>query len=209
MRRLFPSMKYTDIDSRKKAFIFELDNVLYPEKDYLFQVYYLFASLLEYTEFVDAKQITDLLVNSYTADGKETAFDKLKEKFGIDDKHRKNLNNLLNTAKLPLKLLLYQNMLNLLQEIVIDRKKVFIVTNGNPQQQLNKIKQVEWHGLENYLVAYFADETIAKPEPDVIYALMKDHNLERRDLMMIENSDADRLCAEVCGIDTISAEEII
>ncbi|RYY34080.1 MAG: haloacid dehalogenase, partial [Sphingobacteriaceae bacterium] len=36
-------MKYSDIDPRKQAFVFELDNVLYPEKDYLFQVYYLFA----------------------------------------------------------------------------------------------------------------------------------------------------------------------
>ena len=41
---------YTDIDARKKAFVFELDNVLYPEKDYLLQVYYLFASFLEYSE---------------------------------------------------------------------------------------------------------------------------------------------------------------
>ena len=35
-------MKYSDIDPRKAAFIFEMDNVLYPEKDYLYQVYYLF-----------------------------------------------------------------------------------------------------------------------------------------------------------------------
>ena len=40
-------MKYTDIDKRKQAFVFELDNVIYPEKDYLFQVYYLFASAIE------------------------------------------------------------------------------------------------------------------------------------------------------------------
>ena len=39
-------MKYSDIDNRKTAFIFELDNVLYPEKDYLFQVYYLFARFI-------------------------------------------------------------------------------------------------------------------------------------------------------------------
>ena len=48
-------MKYSDIDQRKTAFILELDNVLYPEKDYLFQVYYLFAAMLEYIEQLDAK----------------------------------------------------------------------------------------------------------------------------------------------------------
>jgi len=100
-------------------------------------------------------------------------------------------------------------MLNLLQEIVIDRKKLFIVMNGDPQQQLNKIKQAEWHGLENYLTAYFADEIAAKPEPDIIHVLLKDHDLLRRDIVMIENSETDRLCAEVCGIDHINVEEFL
>jgi HAD superfamily hydrolase (TIGR01509 family) len=202
-------MNYSDIDKRKNAFIFELDNVLYPEKDYLYQVYYLFASLLEYTELTDAKAATDLLVNTYTNEGKEAAFDQLKEKFNIGEKFRSNLDHLLITAKLPLKLLLYKNMLTLLQDIVIDRKKIFIVTNGNPQQQLNKIKQTEWHGLEQYLTVYFADETLSKPEPDAIDELIKQHNLQRREILMIENAETDRRCAEACGIDYINASSFL
>jgi len=202
-------MKYSDLDKRKKAFIFELDNVLYPEKDYLYQVYYLFAALMEYAELIDAKAATDVMVNTYNAEGKDVVFDRLKKKMNVDGKYRENFNRLLQTAKLPLKLLLYENMLTLLQEIVIDRKKLFIVTNGDPQQQLNKIKHTEWHGLENYLTAYFAEEIAAKPEPDAIDRLLKDHNLLRRDILMIENSETDRLCAEVCGIDYINAEEFL
>jgi len=198
-------MNYPDIDKRKKAFIFELDNVLYPEKDYLYQVYYLFAALLEYTEHINAKQVTDLATSTYASEGKEVVFDRLKEKFNLDEKHRNNLNHLLLTAKLPLKLLLYKNILALLQEIVIDRKKIFIVTNGNPEQQLNKIKQTEWHGLEQYLIVYFAEESLAKPEPDAIHLLLKDHNLERKDIIMIENAETDQLCAQACGIDYINA----
>src|ERR1700761_2145496 len=108
-------MKYSDIDPRKQAFVFELDNVLYPEKDYLFQVYYLFASLLEYTELFDAKAVTDLMVNTYTNKGASYVFDSVKEKFKIDEKYRQNLNHLLLTAQLPLKLLLFEKMLMLLQ----------------------------------------------------------------------------------------------
>lgn len=200
-------MKYSDIDKRKTAFIFELDNVLYPEKDYLYQVYYLFSALLEYTEFIDAKVATDTLIDAYNKEGKDFAFDRLKEKFNLSERFRYSLNNLLLTAKLPLKLLIYQNMLNLLQEIVIDRKKVFIVTNGNPVQQLNKIKQTEWHGLEEYLTCYFAEETTPKPEPDVVDLLIKEHNLRRRDVMMIENSEIDRLCGEKSGIDVINVND--
>jgi FMN phosphatase YigB (HAD superfamily) len=150
-------MKYSDIDPRKKAFIFELDNVLYPEKDYLYQVYYLFANLIEYTELYDAKAMIGLMTATYEKEGKAHVFDRVKERFKIDEKYRENFNNLLLTAKLPLKLLLFQNMLELLQDIVVDRKKIFILTNGNPVQQLNKIKQTEWNGLGKYLVCYTPD----------------------------------------------------
>jgi FMN phosphatase YigB (HAD superfamily) len=193
-------MKYSDID-KHSAFVFELDNVIYPEKDYLFQVYYLFASLLEYTELFDAKVLTDLMVTTYNTEGKEVVFDRVKEKFAIDEKYRINLQHLLLTVKLPLKLLVYKAVLEVLQDIVVDRKKIFIVTNGNPAMQLNKIKQTEWHGLEAYLTCYFAEETLPMPEPDALHLLMKEHGLKRKDLVMIGNSEAAQLSAEACGID--------
>src|SRR5476649_1698357 len=112
-------MKYSDIDTRKEAFVFELDNVIYPEKDYLYQVYYLFASLLEYSELINAKDVTDLMIDTYIARGKDAVFDAVKEKFGIDEKNRINFHHLLHTVKLPLKLLVYKNVLDLMQEIVV------------------------------------------------------------------------------------------
>jgi FMN phosphatase YigB (HAD superfamily) len=202
-------MKYSDIDPRKKAFVFELDDVLYPEKDYLFQVYYLFANLIEYVELYDAKVMLNLMTSTYETEGEEFVFDRIREKFKIDPKYRANFDNLMATAKLPLKLLLYKNMLTLLQDIVVDRKKIFIVTNGSPEQQFNKITQTEWHGLEKYMVCYFGDEITPKPEPDVLHVILKDHDLQRRDLLMIENSETDRLCAEACGIDYISVTQFL
>lgn len=202
-------MKYSEIDERKKAFIFELDNVIYPEKDYLFQVYYLFASMLEYTELFDAKVMTDLMVNTYNAEGKEMVFDRLKEKFNIDERYRVNFHHLMHTVKLPLKLLVYQQALDFLQKIAIDRKKIFIVTNGNPVLQLNKIKQTEWRGLEQYLTCYFAEETKPMPEPDVIHLLIEDHKLGLGDLIMIGQSEESRLCADTTGIDYYNITEIL
>lgn len=202
-------MTYNDIDKRKTAFIFELDNVIYPEKDYLFQVYYLFASAIEYTDLVNAKTTTDLMVATYLEEGNEVVFDRVKEKLGIDEKYRKSFEHLLLTAKLPLKLLVYKNVLNLLQEIVIDRKKIFIVTNGNTQQQLNKIKQTEWNGLEPYLICYFTYESKPKPETDAIELLIKEHNLNRRDIMMVGATNVDSLCAEAIGIDYTDVNAIL
>jgi FMN phosphatase YigB (HAD superfamily) len=203
------AITYSDIDPRKNAFIFELDDVLYPAKDYYFQIYYLFANLLEYTELNSAAKTTDLMIDTYIQKGEGEVFNTIAAELNVDEKHRKNLEIMLLTSRLPLKLLLYKNMLSFMQEVVLDRKKLFIVTNGNPQQQLNKLRQVEWHGLEPYLICYFADESLPKPEPDVLHLLMQEHNLERRDLIMIESSDTDKLCAEACGIDYLNVKEII
>lgn len=197
-------MIYADIDTRKKAFVFELDNVLYPEKDYLLQVYYLFASFLEYKEMLDAKVLTTLMTTTFEEEGADEVFNRIQQRFNIDKQYRYNFDLLHKTARLPLKLLLYAKALTLLQDIVVDRKQIFILTNGDPQQQLNKIKQTEWHGLEQYLTCYFADELTAKPEPDALHYILKQHNLERRDIVMIGNTQADNLCAEAAGIDFIN-----
>ncbi|RFZ94158.1 haloacid dehalogenase [Mucilaginibacter conchicola] len=200
---------YNDIDSRKKAFVFELDDVLFPGKDYYYQIYYLFANLLEYTELNSASKTTDLMIDTYNKSGEGAVYDALVNQLSVDEKYRSKLELMLLTARLPLKLLLYQNMLSFMQEVVTDRKKLFIVTNGAPQMQLNKIRQVEWHGLEPYLTCYFTQETMPKPETDAIDLLLKEHNLERRDLLMITGTETDILCAEASGIDHIPASEII
>lgn len=202
-------MIYSDIDKQKSAFIFELDNVIYPEKDYLFQVYYLFAGAIEYTELIDAKATTDLMVATYLEEGNSVVFDRVKEKLGIDEKYRQSFEHLMLTAKLPLKLLVYKKVLDLLQEIVIDRKKIFIVTNGNPQQQLNKIRQTEWNGLEQYLTCYFIQESRPKPETDAIELLMTEHNLQRREIVMVGTTEADSRCAEALGADYLDVNAFL
>lgn len=200
---------YTDIDPRKKAFVFELDNVLYPEKDYLLQVYYLFGAFLEYKELLDGKVLTKLMTETYEKEGSANIFDVVKERFKISEEYRYNFDLLHVTARLPLKLLLYKDMLTLLQDIVVDRKQIFILTNGNPEQQLNKIKQTEWHGLEKYLTCYFADEIKPKPEPDALHYILKNHDLERRDIVMIGNSETDELCAEAAGADFLRCADVL
>jgi FMN phosphatase YigB (HAD superfamily) len=202
-------MKYTDIDPKKNAFIFELDNVLYPEKDYLFQVYYLFAGYLEYLDLIDAKEATDLMVDAFNSKGKDAVFVAVKEKYKLKDSYQLHFNFLMDTANVPLKLLLYQNMLELMQDIVVDRKKLFIVTNGSPAQQLNKIKHTEWHGLEKFLICYFAEEVLPKPEPDIINQILADHDLRRRDIVMIGNTNNDLLCAEASGVDYVNVEQFL
>lgn len=195
---------YSDLDPSKKAFVFELDNVLYPERDYLLQVYYLFANFLEYTEtYPAAKDLTEFFKKAYENAGSHLIFDKAAEAFGIDKKYRENFDRLHKQAKLPLKLLLFEDILKLLQDIVVDRKGIFIVTAGDPVQQLNKIKHIDWHGLEKYLRVYFADEVNPKPSPDVLSNILSSHNLETGDVLVAGVSQLDEIFAQNAGIDFV------
>ena len=200
-------LTYSEIDPAKKAFVFELDNVMFPEKDYQLQVYYLFASFLEYIEtFPSASDLTAFFKKVYENHGPELIFEKAKEVFGFDEKYRENFDRLHIEARLPLKLLLYKEVLTLLQEIVIDRKEIFIVTEGNPLQQLNKIKQIEWNGLEKYLRVYFTEEIAQKPAPDALKHIMEQHKLKVEDVVVFGSSAIDLDFAGNAGVDFVKVK---
>lgn len=198
-------IKFSDINETKKAVIFELDNVLIPEKDYDLQVYYLFANFIEYLEtFPPSKDVVAFMSMRYEAYGNDKMFEAVSDAFGIDYKYKENLDLLFLNAKLPLKLLLYQESVALLQEIIINRKKIFILTSGHPQQQLNKITQTEWQGLDKYLKVYFADEFAPKPAIAGLEYLLDDAKLQSEDVVFVGNSIADKTMTKAANIDYIS-----
>lgn len=203
-------LNYSDLDPHKKGYIFELDNVLYPERDYLLQVYYLFANFIEFTETVpSSKELTAFMKTAYENHGPKGLFERASQVFGIDEKYKTNFEKLHYTARLPLKLVLFNSMLTLLQEMVVDRKQIFLVTNGNPEIQLNKIKQVEWNGLEKYLVVYFAEEVKSKPETNVLELILSKHQLLRKDLIVIGSNDIDVEFASASGVDYIDSSSFM
>lgn len=192
----------------KKAFVFGLDNVLYPEKDYLLQVYYLFSEFISYSEQVDAKPILEFMRVNYELAGSDGLFEKTAEAFRIPVKYKENFDLLHQTARLPLKLLLYQQALDLLQELVVDRKDIYLLVDGEPQQQLNKIKQFEWHGLEKYLKLYFVEEFEAKPSTKSFDFMLGSNNLFPTDVLLVGNSLADEEYAKIVGVEYLGLHKI-
>ena len=192
----------------KKAFVFGLDNVLYPEKDYLLQVYYLFSEFLSYTEQLDSAKIIEFMQSAYQDAGAQDIFEKTSAKFNIPSKYKANFLLLHQNARLPLKLLLFQQVLLLLQEIVLERKAIFLLVDGDPIQQLNKIKQMEWNGLEKYLKVYFSAEFEPKPSAQSIAYLIGENLLEKEDILMIGNTLEDEAYAQKVDINFIFASKL-
>ncbi|MCX3263257.1 HAD hydrolase-like protein [Pedobacter agri] len=191
----------------KQAVIFELDDVLYPEKDYLLQVYYLFAQFIEYSELKNAQAILGFMKNEFEQNGPGNLFEKTAAAFDIDLKYQHNFDLLHLNARLPLKLLLFKNMLEFMQGLVVDRKKIFIVTAGNPEQQLNKIKQTEWNGLEQYLTVFFADE-LKQQKSEIFQNILNDNNLSTKDALVVGASNFDAQQSKLINLPYIVSLEI-
>ncbi|WP_343524234.1 HAD hydrolase-like protein [Pedobacter sp.] len=191
----------------KQIVIFELDDVLFPEKDYLLQVYYLFAQFIEYTEQKNAQPILGFMRAEYENNGVEKLFEKTAKQFGIDLKYEYNFNLLHQNARLPLKLLLYKDMLEFMQELVVDRKQIVIVTAGNPEQQLNKIKQTEWNGLEQYLTVYFVDE-LGQSKAEIFQNILNNNNLSVNQALVVGANKFDEQQAKSINLQYIGSIEI-
>jgi FMN phosphatase YigB (HAD superfamily) len=194
-------LKYTDLGQQYTAFVFELDDVLLPVKDYDLQVYYLFANFLEYLQpQFNASEIIEFIKHRYNLLGNTGLFKALVQTFKIDDNYHQNLTLLFTNAQLPLKLLLYKQALSLLQNIIINQKQVFILTSGTPQVQLNKIKQTEWNGMETFLKVYFENEFKQKTPETALHYLINENNLSTNEVIVIGNSSKKQLIAHNLGI---------
>lgn len=203
-------LSYSDIDTNKNVFIFELDDVLYPQQDYILQVYYLFANFLEYTEsFPPAAELTEFLKKSYLQHGSEGIFKKASAVFGIDTKYEENFNRLHSSAQLPLKLLLYPSILELLKSLVSGQKSVYIFTKGNPLIQLNKLKHLDWQGLDRMLKVYFYDELKLLPDIDPLDYIIRENNRKASEVVLIGRDESDRKEGEKRGISYLNVSDFL
>lgn len=192
----------------KKALIIALDDAVYPEKDYLLQVYYLFSEFMAYTEQLDAKVVLDFMKNEFEAHGAENIFRKTAAQFNIANKYEHNFDLLHETARLPLKLLMYKNVLSLLQEVVERGEQIILLADGNPAIAINKIKQLEWHGLEQNLKVYFTSEyDFSFDETITAILISKDVDPQEVTIILSENQVAQKIVS--LNINCFSVTEIL
>lgn len=199
-----------EIIKGKTAFVFELDDVLYLEKDYDLQVFYLFANLLEYTEGVPvAADLTAFLKKSYEMHGNENLFQKAAEVFGIDQKYEENFKRMKVNAQLPLRLIISPPVLELLHSIHKANKAIYLLTKGNPLVQLNKIKYVDWEGLEKHLKVYFYDEIKVVRQQEPLQYLLEENELKTQEVLFIGRSEQEHAISKEVGVDFLNVSRLL
>lgn len=146
----------------KSVYVFAIDDVLYPKRDYLLQVYYLFANFVEFTEGKPvAKELLAYMKYTYEREGEAGLLAKTLAAFELPEAYVANYERLEANAQLPLKLILIDKTKDLLEALFAAEKKFAILTDGNPVEELNKLKHIDWEDLtaiKNQLKVFFTKE---------------------------------------------------
>ncbi len=81
--------------------------------------------------------------------------------------------------------------------------------DGKPEIQINKIKQLEWHGLEQYLKVYFTAEFEEKPAIASVEFILKEHEFTTNEILMVGLEKKDEQFAINAGIDFLNLKNLL
>jgi HAD superfamily hydrolase (TIGR01549 family) len=190
-------------------FIFDLDNTIYNEEDYLFQAYKAISQKLE--EFTNRHNKNDLFVlimDIYRKKGREKLFDKFLAGSGLDSGYLPVCLKILRTFNPDKQIEINPKMEKILWSLLEKQKQIFVLTNGNPDQQRNKIRNIQWKGIDEKITFIFANEIEPKPSPEGIRHILKLTGIEKDKTILIGDSEVDLECASRGEIRFVSIADL-
>jgi HAD superfamily hydrolase (TIGR01549 family) len=195
-------MKFSIVD-QYDHFIFDLDNTLIEEDLYLHVAY---KEIATYTSMILAEKndpdvLYQYLYHTYHTEGRTQLLNKYIQKFSLPDDLMPELLQIMRTIKLSEKLHLIEPAGQLLKTLISSHKTVAIATNGNKQQQQNKVNQTEWKDIASFHIPlYFAADYEPKPSPNVLLAVVNDLQLSKDKTIFVGDSITDEQSAISAGI---------
>lgn len=185
--------------SNFKLIIFDLDNTLINEEDYLFQGYKKIANYLLEKYRINDSLIESTLIEEFCLNGRKNLFDKLFNKFKITHEELDAVLKILREFKPFNKIPLIHPMKIILEKLKLTGIPYIILTNGNPAQQKNKINNIEWGDLLPHVI--YANEIEPKPSDLSIkkYLYSTNKQFDKKQILMIGDSKVDKLFAKNFG----------
>ena len=184
-----------------KNYIFDLDNTLYNEKDYLFIAYKKISEkIVEKNPHLQSEDLSCFLQKKFVSQGRVNLFNKLLENFSIKNLSVKNCLEILRTFKCQSKIKLFPDAYVTVKDILSKNNRIFVVTNGNIAQQKNKIKNIDWNGMKEDIVFVLANKYQPKPSVDSYSFIKKKYWISRSTTIMIGDMNSDMDFAKNIGI---------
>lgn len=180
-------------------YLFDLDNTLYRETDYLFPAFKEIAGIIASKTDRDAEEMARYLRVEFNQTGRKHLLNKMIEKFSITDTSITEMLHIMRTVN-PGQIRMYADAYRTLIQLKNKNKKLAVITNGTVQQQKNKINHIEWGDLDGSIEFIFADETERKPSPASLNLYLKNHDLRNDQVVFIGDGVEDERAASSAKI---------
>jgi HAD superfamily hydrolase (TIGR01549 family) len=188
--------------------VFDLDNTVYTETDYLFESYRKIAQFAEKKYAVKRDDVLNFLKTTFIQSGRLQLFDKVLKTFDIPPSAITDFLDIMRTTEVAQLIEPLPEVMDLMTKLRNQGINLYIITNGNPIQQKNKVKHINWHGMVDNIIFIYANEYMPKPDP-TSFQQTKIQNHDLCKTLMIGDSESDFLFAKNVGIDFLNINQLI
>ena len=178
-------------------YIFDLDNTLIDEKFYVLSKFKLLLDREIKDNFLK-QEIQDYFEQNFANKRKriiQVINKKFKTKIEVD-----LYKYYLREADDENSLKIINNSVTRIEELKFQGKEIWICTNGNPLQQINKITKLQ-NLLSFELKVLYCDNIKPKPSPKSVRRILKISQKSRRQSIFIGDAWTDCLAASLAGIE--------
>ena len=191
-----------------------MDDTIYDEILYLKQAYRYIGERLCHS-ISDCKftpnNVSSFLSLEFEKDGRSRLYEKLANKYSIGNFSLDDFLECMRTV--PLKdgsMKIRLEMQSLINELIKKKKMMFILTNGNIDQQKNKINSLDFPH-KNKIEIYYASSMgsdFQKPNPYFINKIKEACSSDGSDIIFVGDSEVDRKAALNSDVEFINIRDL-
>jgi len=180
------------------AVLFDLDNTIYDEKQYLYKAYEEISVFCAAEFDVQRQDVYSFLIKHFEVIGRSRLFNSLCEEFKFPEYIIIQLLEILRTVHFNEKIETFPYFLPLARSLFSSGVELGIITNGNVIQQMNKVQSIDFKGLIEKFEIIYANNFSPKPSP-LSYEKMKEV-ITFKSCVYIGDSDVDEEFAKAADI---------
>jgi len=188
----------------RRLVLFDLDDTLYPEITYLDAGYAACGeALARQHPKIDAAHVAAHLQKRFRLFGRQRLFQDVCTQFDLPTAAVQTMMDALRSVQVPWGLEIVPPMADLLRRLRERRIPIAIVTNGNLEQQVNKVSQLRPKALVDDVAVYYCARYRPKPYPDAIAAALADHGVASNEAVFVGDGVVDEQAAAAAQVEFV------